>query len=40
MLGGIILALVAGELLLRVAGFSFPLYPQKVQFGWRDPVTL
>lgn len=29
-----------GEGLLRAAGFSFPLYPERIEFGWPDPVWL
>lgn len=30
----------AAEVALRVAGFSFPLYPERIEFGWPDPVWL
>jgi lysophospholipase L1-like esterase len=33
-------ALVAAEAALYLAGFSFPLYPEKIEFGWPDPVWL
>ena len=28
------------EIVLRMSGFEFALYPTKLQFGWPDPVTL
>ena len=40
MAASFLVAGVAGELALRVAGFSFPLYPERIEFGWPDPVWL
>lgn len=37
---GIIVALALGEIILRVIGFSFHLYPERVEFGWPDPVVM
>ena len=37
---GLLLALVAGEILLRGIGYRFTLHPETVQFGWPDPVEL
>ncbi len=39
-LASTLLALLAGEMLLRASGFSFPLYPERIEFGWPDPVWL
>jgi lysophospholipase L1-like esterase len=36
----VLVAGAAGEALLRAAGFSFPLYPERIEFGWPDPVWL
>jgi lysophospholipase L1-like esterase len=33
-------ALLAVEAVLYASGFSFPLYPEKIEFGWPDPVWL
>ena len=33
-------ALLGAEVALRIAGFSFALYPEKIEFGWPDPVWL
>lgn len=35
-----LLALLAAEATLSAWGFSFPLYPEKIEFGWPDPVWL
>lgn len=40
MTGSTLAALVIGEMALRLSGFSFELYPARVQFGWPDPITL
>ncbi|MEQ1896946.1 MAG: GDSL-type esterase/lipase family protein [Vicinamibacterales bacterium] len=37
---GATVALLLCELLLRLAGFEFGLYPTRVQVGWPDPLTL
>ena len=39
-LGSTLVVLSAAEALLRVSGFSFPLYPERIEFGWPDPVWL
>jgi lysophospholipase L1-like esterase len=36
----VLLALGIGEGVLRLAGFSFSLFPRTIQFGWPDPETL
>lgn len=36
----LVIALVIGEVALRLMGFSFRLYPERIEFGWPDPVTL
>jgi lysophospholipase L1-like esterase len=33
-------ALIAAEIILRLAGFSFWLGPERVEFGYPDPITL
>lgn len=33
-------ALLLAEALLRAVGFSFGLAPERVEFGWPDPVTI
>jgi lysophospholipase L1-like esterase len=38
--GGILLGLLLGELLLRVVGFSYPLYPEKIEFGAPSPQQM
>ncbi|MGD8395531.1 MAG: SGNH/GDSL hydrolase family protein [Candidatus Eiseniibacteriota bacterium] len=35
-----LVALLLVELALRVAGFSFALYPERVEFGWPDPEIM
>ena len=37
---GIVLALILGEVTLRLAGIEFALYPSKVQFGGPNPLEL
>jgi lysophospholipase L1-like esterase len=32
-------AVLLAEMVLRIAGFSFSLAPDRVEFGWPDPVT-
>jgi lysophospholipase L1-like esterase len=39
-LGGILLPLVALEVGLRVTGFEFHLYPERLEFGFPDPKVL
>jgi lysophospholipase L1-like esterase len=36
----VVVALVCTEIALRVIGFSFRLYPEKIEFGWPDPEIL
>jgi lysophospholipase L1-like esterase len=38
--GSTVFALLVAEIVLRVIGFEFALYPTKVEFGWPDPVTM
>ena len=33
-------SLVVAEVGLRVAGFEFRLYPERIEFGWPDPETM
>lgn len=35
-----LVALIAAEGVLSVSGFSFHLYPERIEFGWPDPVWL
>ena len=37
---GVLLAVGASELALRATGFSFRLYPEKLEFGFPDPKSL
>jgi lysophospholipase L1-like esterase len=37
---GIVAALVIAEIGLRVAGFSYRLYPESIEFGMPDPTSL
>ena len=37
---GIVLALILGEVTLRLIGIEYALYPSKVQFGWPNPVQI
>jgi lysophospholipase L1-like esterase len=39
-LGSTLVALLAAEATLSALGFSYPLYPEKIEFGWPDPVWL
>jgi lysophospholipase L1-like esterase len=39
-LGSTLAALLAAEAILYASGFSFPLYPERIEFGWPDPVWL
>ena len=38
--GSILFCLILSEIILRVAGFSYQLYPEKIEFGWPDPITM
>jgi len=40
LLGSVSLCLVAAELGLRGVGFSYHLYPERVEFGWPDPSVM
>jgi lysophospholipase L1-like esterase len=40
MVAGVVAGVVLVELVLRLFGFSFALYPTQLQFGWPDPRTL
>jgi lysophospholipase L1-like esterase len=35
-----VVSLAMGEVILRAVGFTYFLYPEKVEFGWPDPVTM
>ncbi len=37
LLGSMVVALLIGEAALRLAGFRYILYPDKIEFGWPDP---
>lgn len=37
---GIVVVLVSAEIVLRLIGFGFTLYPTKVQFGWPNPILI
>ena len=37
MLASLLIALVIGELGLRIGGFRYVFYPDKIEFGWPDP---
>jgi lysophospholipase L1-like esterase len=39
-LSSTLVALLAAEAVLYAAGFSFPLYPERIEFGWPDPAWL
>jgi len=34
------IAIAASELVLRAIGFQFDLAPERVEFGWPDPITM
>jgi lysophospholipase L1-like esterase len=36
----LVVAIAASELVLRAIGFRFDLAPERVEFGWPDPVTM
>ncbi len=38
--GSIVVSLFLGEMLLRVFGFEYKLFPARVEFGWPDPVLM
>lgn len=40
LIGSVVFSLLLGELLLRLIGFSYKLYPDTVEFGFPDPVEI
>jgi len=40
LLGTTFVCLLLAEVALRVAGFSYHLYPERVEFGWPDPEVI
>lgn len=40
LVGSVLMSLTMAEVLLRALGFSYHLYPEKVQFGWPDPTIM
>ena len=40
LMGTILFCLIIAEIILRVTGFSYKLYPERIEFGWPDPVTM
>ena len=37
---GTVLSLLLAEIGLRAVGFSYPLYPEKIEFGWPTPEQI